>query len=116
LPWLFCLDNRNGTNDAAARADRVDGNHEGPLHQQGVATLVLASPNYDREAITKLVRNADLLSGPSSRDAALPTERAHLTATAARQIAREAGVRWVEPSHFFPRYAGEDERLQNEVF
>jgi hypothetical protein len=79
LPGLFCLDNRNGTNDAAVRAERVDGNHEGPCISSGVATLVLASPNYDREAITKLVRNADLLfieAVVARASAALATERA----------------------------------------
>ena len=72
-----------------------------------------AAACYDREAITKLVRNADLLfieAAFARADAALATERAQLTTTAARQIARKAGVRWVEP------FRGEDERVQNEGF
>ena len=48
-------------------------------------------------------------------DAALATERAHLTTVAAGRIAREAGVRRIEPFHFSPRYAGEEGRLLNEV-
>jgi len=48
-------------------------------------------------------------------DAAIAAERAHLTTAAAGRIAREAGVRRVEPFHFSPRYTGEDERMLNEV-
>jgi 2-methylisocitrate lyase-like PEP mutase family enzyme len=48
-------------------------------------------------------------------DAALARERAHLTTTAAGVIAREANVRRVEPFHFSPRYAGEQERILAEV-
>jgi len=45
----------------------------------------------------------------------LAAERAHLTTAAAGQIAREAGVRRVEPFHFSPRYTGEEERMLSEV-
>jgi ribonuclease Z len=38
-----------------------------------------------------------------------------LTTTAAGRIAREAGARRVEPFHFSSRYAGEEERMLNEV-
>ena len=48
-------------------------------------------------------------------DAALARDRAHLTTTAAGEIAREANVRRVEPFHFSPRYAGEQERMMAEV-
>jgi len=72
----------------------------------------------NRQAIVALVKGADLLfieSAFAKADVALATGRAHLTTEAAGQIAREAGVRRVEPFHFSPRYAGEDERMQNEV-
>jgi ribonuclease Z len=72
----------------------------------------------NRMAIVGLVRGADLLfieSAFAKADAALASERAHLTTEAAGQIAREAGVRRVEPFHFSPRYAGQDARMQNEV-
>ena len=46
----------------------------------------------------------------AAADAVLTAERAHLTTVAAGLIAREAGVRWVEPFHFSSRYAGEKER------
>jgi ribonuclease Z len=48
-------------------------------------------------------------------DVALAVDRAHLTTAAAGRIAREAGVRRVEPFHFSPRYAGEEQRMLNEV-
>jgi len=48
-------------------------------------------------------------------DVALARDRAHLTTTAAGEIAREANVRRVEPFHFSPRYTGEQERMLAEV-
>ena len=72
----------------------------------------------NRKAIIALAQDADLLfieAAFAEADVALATERAHLTTAAAGQIARAAGVRRVEPFHFSPRYAGEDERMLNEV-
>jgi len=72
----------------------------------------------NRTAIVKLVRNADVLfieAAFAEADVALAAERAHLTTAAAGEIAREAGVRRVEPFHFSPRYAGKEERMLNEV-
>lgn len=72
----------------------------------------------NREAIIRLVRGADVLfiEAPfTEADTALAADRAHLTTTAAGCIAREAGVRRVEPFHFSPRYAGEEARLMDEV-
>jgi len=72
----------------------------------------------NRQAIVRLVRNADLLfieAVFAEADAVLAAERAHLTTTAAGSIAREAAVRRVEPFHFSPRYSGEEARLLNEV-
>jgi len=72
----------------------------------------------NRRAIVGLVRNADLLfieAAFAEADSALAVERAHLTTASAGQIAREAGVRRVEPFHFSPRYTGEQERMLNEV-
>jgi ribonuclease Z len=72
----------------------------------------------NRGAILSLVRNADLLfieAAFAQADAQLARERAHLTTAAAGQIAREAGVRRVEPFHFSARYAGEEARLVVEV-
>lgn len=72
----------------------------------------------NRAAIIRLVRNADLLFIEAAfvkADAALAAKRAHLTTAAAGAIARQAGVRRVEPFHFSPRYAGEEALLLSEV-
>ena len=72
----------------------------------------------NREAIIALARNAEVLfieAAFAQADAALAAERAHLTTAAAGRIAREAGVRQVEPFHFSPRYAGDEARMLNEV-
>jgi len=72
----------------------------------------------NRQAIVRLVRNADVLfieAAFAEADAALATERAHLTTAAAGSIARAAGVRHVEPFHFSPRYSGQEANLLSEV-
>jgi ribonuclease Z len=72
----------------------------------------------NRDAIVALVQNADILfieAAFARMDAALARDRGHLTTTAAGEIAREANVRRVEPFHFSPRYAGEEERMLAEV-
>ena len=72
----------------------------------------------NRKAITRLIQNADVLfieAAFAEADVALAAERAHLTTAAAGRIAREAGVRHVEPFHFSPRYSGEEMRMLNEV-
>jgi len=78
----------------------------------------VADTPANRAAIVALVQNADILfieAAFAGADAALARERAHLTTTAAGEIAREANVRRVEPFHFSPRYAGEQERMLAEV-
>jgi ribonuclease Z len=72
----------------------------------------------NRDAIVRLVENADLLfieAAFAAADTALAAERAHLTTTVAGSLARQAGVRRVEPFHFSPRYDGEEARLLSEV-
>jgi ribonuclease Z len=72
----------------------------------------------NREAMVELARSADLLfieAAFAQADGALAAERAHLTTAAAGQIAREAGVRRIEPFHFSARYEGEEERMLNEA-
>jgi ribonuclease Z len=88
-----------------------------PGQKIGYVTDV-ADTAANREAIIGLVRNADLLfiEAPfASGDTALAAERAHLTTTAAGEIARQAGVGRVEPFHFSSRYSGEEARLLDEV-
>jgi ribonuclease Z len=78
----------------------------------------VADTPANRAAIIALARNADILfieGAFAGRDSELARQRAHLTTTAAGQIAREASVHRVEPFHFSPRYAGEEQRLLAEV-
>jgi ribonuclease Z len=78
----------------------------------------VADTPANRAAIIALARDADILfieGAFAARDSELARRRAHLTTAAAGQIAREAGVRRVEPFHFSPRYAGEEQRLLAEV-
>ena len=72
----------------------------------------------NRTAVATLIRNADLLfieAAFAQADVELAAERAHLNTTAAGSIAREAGARRIEPFHFSPRYAGQEERMLSEV-
>ncbi len=72
----------------------------------------------NRAAIIALAQNADLLfieTAFAQADADLAMERAHLTTVAAGSMAREAGVRRIEPFHFSARYNGEEARLMVEV-
>lgn len=78
----------------------------------------IADTPANRRAVEALAAGADTLyieARFSAEDAAQARERAHLTTTAAGEIARSAGVRKVEPFHFSPRYEGEEERMLAEV-
>ncbi len=78
----------------------------------------VADTPANRAAIVDLVAGADILfieATFAAADAALAAERAHLTTTAAGEIARAAGVRRVEPFHFSPRYTGHEQRVIAEV-
>lgn len=72
----------------------------------------------NRGRIVALARDADVLyvEAPFLNEAAeRAAVTAHLTAGQAGQLAREAAVKRVEPFHFSPRHAGEDERIRAEV-
>ncbi|HEY4736080.1 MAG TPA: MBL fold metallo-hydrolase [Xanthobacteraceae bacterium] len=72
----------------------------------------------NRAAILRLAQNADLLfieAAFAQADTALAADRAHLTTTTAGRLAREAGVRWIEPFHFSPRYNGQETDMLDEV-
>ena len=78
----------------------------------------VADTAANRETIVALARGADVLfieAAFAQDDAAQAAARAHLTTTAAGEIARAAGAKRVEPFHFSARYAGEDERMMAEV-
>lgn len=73
---------------------------------------------HNRDQIVGLVRDADVLfieAAFAGEDAARAAERYHLTTEQAGRLARSAKVRRLEPFHFSPRYAGEQERLTREV-
>jgi ribonuclease Z len=89
----------------------------GPGQKVAYVTDVADSPR-NRSAIADLARGADLFfleSCFAAADRAQAMERAHLTTTAAGEIARDAGVRRLEPFHFSPRYQGEEARMLAEV-
>lgn len=72
----------------------------------------------NRTAVAALADGADTLfieARFAAADREQADRRAHLTTTAAGEIARAAGVRRVEPFHFSPRYEGEEERMLGEV-
>jgi ribonuclease Z len=138
-PWLRDLkravtDNMSDDHLIAIRpqacgSDTASGPHAMPLRAlRHVVTITpgqkiayvtdVADTPKNRESIIRLVRKADLLfieAAFAQADAALAEQRAHLTTSAAGHIARDAGVRRLEPFHFSARYAGEEERMLAEV-
>lgn len=88
-----------------------------PGQKVAYVTDVADTPR-NRDSIVALARGADLLfieAAFAKEDAAQAAARAHLTTTAAGEIARAAGAKRVEPFHFSARYAGNDERMMAEV-
>ena len=78
----------------------------------------VADTAANRDSIVALVRNADVLfieAAFAAADAALARQRAHLTTRAAGEIAGAANARRIEPFHFSPRYAEEEQRMRDEV-
>ena len=79
----------------------------------------VADTAANRAALAALAEEADLFfleSCFAAADAGQARDRAHLTTTAAGEIARAARVRKLEPFHFSPRYEGEEERMLAEAF
>lgn len=88
-----------------------------PGQKIGYVTDAADTP-ANRAAIRRLVQGADTLlieATFAAADSHLAARRAHLTTVAAGQIAREAGVRRVEPFHFSPRYAEHEADVLAEV-
>lgn len=78
----------------------------------------VADTAANRAAIIALVHNADVLfieAAFARDDAELARQRAHLTTRAAGEIARAANARRIEPFHLSPRYAGEEQKMRDEV-
>jgi ribonuclease Z len=133
-PWLRQLKRAviEGKPDDAPiviTGDREGGNRALPLSAlRQVLTLTpgqkiayvtdAADTPANRGAIIDLVRHADLLfieAAFAANDAHLAMERAHLTTTAAGEIARQAQARRIEPFHFSARYNGQEALLIHEV-
>jgi ribonuclease Z len=78
----------------------------------------VADTDANRQAIVQLVADADILFIEAcfrAADAPLAARRAHLTTTAAGELAAAAKVRRVEPFHFSARYEGEETAMMAEV-
>jgi ribonuclease Z len=134
-PWLSDLkqavvENRPDDTPIAIRANAADaarrilplGDLRGlvtltPGQKIGYVTDAADTP-ANRAAIRQLVQGADTLlieATFAAADAGLAAARAHLTTTAAGEIARDAGVRRVEPFHLSPRYAEREPEMLAEV-
>jgi ribonuclease Z len=133
-PWLRSLKRAIVENRADDHLIRIDGAiaAAGRIEQLGSLRDLLtvtagqklayvtdvADTRANRASIIALARDADILfieGAFAARDVEIARQRAHLTTTAAGEIAREANVKRVEPFHFSPRYAGEEQRLLEEV-
>jgi ribonuclease Z len=78
----------------------------------------LRDTHANRRALAELCADADILfieASFAAADADKADERAHLTTTAAGEIARACAARRVEPFHFSPRYEGEEDARLAEV-
>jgi len=83
----------------------------------GYATDLRDIPS-NRDALKELCFGADVLfieASFAAADAEKANDRAHLTTTAAGEIARACAARRVEPFHFSPRYEHEEQALLTEV-
>jgi len=118
---LIRIDHTAGTAASDGRLERL-----GSLRElltvtagQKIAYITdVADTPANRAAIVALVQNADILfieAAFAGADSALARDRAHLTTTAAGEIAREANVHRVEPFHFSPRYVGDEAQMLAEV-
>jgi ribonuclease Z len=83
----------------------------------GYATDIRDTPS-NRATLRALCSDARVLfieASFAAADSALADARAHLTTTAAGEIAHECGAGRVEPFHFSPRYADCEAQLREEV-
>ena len=77
-----------------------------------------AYTEQNKRAIVDLANGADILfieAAFRNDDASNAAARAHLTTGQAGALAREAGVKQIEPFHFSSRYAGEEAEMLAEV-
>ena len=86
------------------------------LQAEGYATD-LADNERNRSALVGFARGADLLFIEAvflEIDRQHAERKAHLTARAAGEIAKAAGVKTAVPFHFSPRYLGRETELRRE--
>jgi ribonuclease Z len=113
-PDEWSVETPTGREPLGGLRDLVD---VGPGQKLAYVTDVADTP-ANRAAIADLAKRADLFfleSCFAAADSEQAAARAHLTTQAAGEIGRAAGVRRLEPFHFSPRYAGEEERMLAEV-
>lgn len=86
---------------------------------QKVVYVVDAAVTADNaRRIVELARDAQVLFIETpfmAADTALAADKAHLTTVAAGRMARDAGVKRLEPIHFSPRYGDREAALRAEV-
>jgi ribonuclease Z len=128
-PWLQELKRAVSENQPDDYAIETPDGQEMPLERlRHVVTITpgqkiayvtdVADTASNRKAIIDLAKGADILfieAAFADADTSLARDRAHLTTTAAGEIARAAGVRRVEPFHFSARYEGDEQRMLDEV-
>ena len=89
----------------------------GPGMKLGYATDLRDTP-ANRAVLQALLRDCDVAyieASFAAADAQRALDRAHLTTTAAGEIAKASGAKRVEPFHFSPRHEDEADRLMAEV-
>ena len=124
-PWLQALKQAVVEGEADDRPIALPGGGSAPLgtlrdlvtlsEGQNIAYVTdVADTPRNRERIAELAGGADLFfleSRFAAADSAQAEARAHLTTSAAGEIAAAARVRRFEPFHFSPRYEGQEERM-----
>jgi ribonuclease Z len=129
-PWLQHLKNAVLAGAADDKVIQMPGGKAQPLGslrdlvsvtrgQKITYVTDVADSRANRLAIASLARGSDLFfieARFSAADHEAAAERAHLTTSAAGELACAARVRRLEPFHFSPRYDGEEERMLGEVF
>ncbi len=109
---------REGARDLAIPLGLLKSNDLEFLPGQRVCYVTDAADTpRNRETLAAFLHEADLLFIEAvflEADREHATRKAHLTARAAGEIARAAGVRLAVPFHFSPRYLGREDELRRE--
>jgi len=133
-PWLRDLKaaaRRCESGDAEIRVDTSDGAGRSFRRSDLSAEILLRSPGQRVAYVTdlrftpdnveqaiRLARDADLLVCEAAflhEDRELASERSHLTARQAGELARAAGAKRLAPFHISPRYLGREQEILDEA-